>query len=146
MFQKVLHINPINPQQMSSSYLTHFWCIQDTTDHLLILTEPSFQKLIQQMTRYSKYHQHLTPHRGGNSGLLWIPTYSIHQSAIQKMGALRECSNISVWLIYGVGVSKENKSPAYQKSRREIQRVFALTLQLRHSTRKVLNYQHPVAL
>lgn len=83
------------------------------------------------MTRYVKHHQ---------------PTCSKHQSAIQKMGALRECSNIFVWLIYAVRVSEENSLTVYQKSGRAIQRVFALTLQPRHSIHKELNYQHPVAL
>ncbi|KAJ1439921.1 hypothetical protein SESBI_02145 [Sesbania bispinosa] len=59
------------------------------------------------------------------------------------MGALRECNNISVWLIYGV--SKKSEMTASPKSERAIQRVFALALQLRHSTHKALNYQHPMA-
>lgn len=71
-----------------------------------------------------------------------LPTCSIHQSATQKMGALRECSNIFVWLIYGV--SKKSWMPAYPKSWKAIQRVYALALQLRHNTHKGLNYQHPM--
>lgn len=78
----------------------------------------------------------------GNFGHCHMLTYSVHQSAIQKMAALKECSSISAWLVYDV--SKKRKMVAYQKSGRAIQWVFPPTLQLRHSIHKVSNYQHPM--
>lgn len=70
-----------------------------------------------------------------------MPTYLIHQSAVRKTEALKGCSNISEWLIHNV--LKKSKIVACQKSETAIQRAFALVLQPKHNTRKVLNCQNP---
>jgi hypothetical protein len=139
IFHKVVKINlgesPTYQKWIVDTFLFDAHKVNRTN---LLFTE-SFQNLMQWVDTYVANISYIP--LSSDDFWLQMPTYLIHQSVVQKMEVLKECSNISEWLIYNV--LKKSRMVACQKSEIAIQMAFGLVLQPKHNTHKVLNCQNP---